>query len=44
MEEGVRVLAWLDVDDPKKIRPRMKVHLRTAKRPGGLITYEFVPA
>jgi uncharacterized OB-fold protein len=43
MEEGVRVLAWLDVDDPKKIRPRMKVHLRTVKRPGGLITYEFAP-
>ena len=44
MKEGVRVLAWLKIDDPKNIRPRMKVHLKTARRePEGFITYEFVP-
>jgi hypothetical protein len=44
MKEGVKVLAWLKIDDPKKIRPRMKVHLTVAKRePEGFLTYEFVP-
>lgn len=44
MEEGVRVLAWLDIDDPKKIKPKMKVRLTTTRRePEGFITYQFVP-
>jgi hypothetical protein len=44
MEEGVRVLAWLRIDDPRKIKPKMKVRLTTVKRePEGFITYEFVP-
>jgi len=44
MKEGVRVLAWLKIDDPLKIKPKMKVRLTTAKRePEGFITYEFVP-
>jgi uncharacterized OB-fold protein len=45
MKEGVRVLAWLKIDDPKKITPKMKVRLTTVRRePENLITYEFVPA
>ncbi len=45
MKEGVRVLAWLKIDDPKKIKPKMKVRLTTVKRePEGFITYEFAPA
>lgn len=44
MKEGVKVLAWLKVDDPRKITPKMKVRLTTAKRePEGVITYEFTP-
>ncbi|MEM0357073.1 MAG: Zn-ribbon domain-containing OB-fold protein [Candidatus Bathyarchaeia archaeon] len=44
MKEGVRVLAWLDINDPKKVKPRMKVRLKTVKRePEGIITYHFVP-
>jgi len=44
MKEGVRVLAWLRIDDPKKIKPRMKVRLTTARRkPEDFITYEFTP-
>jgi uncharacterized OB-fold protein len=44
MKEGVKVLAWLAVDDPKKVKPRMKVRLTTTKRePEGVITYHFVP-
>jgi uncharacterized OB-fold protein len=45
MKEGVKVLAWLKIDDPKKIKPKMKVRLTTMKRePEGVITYEFIPA
>ncbi|MEM1515575.1 MAG: Zn-ribbon domain-containing OB-fold protein [Candidatus Bathyarchaeia archaeon] len=45
MKEGVRVLAWLDVDDPKKVKPRMKVRLVTVKRePEGYIIYHLVPS
>ena len=45
MKEGVRVLAWLNVDDPGKIKPRMKVKLSVVKRePEGFLTYEFTPA
>ncbi len=45
MKEGVRVLAWLKIDDPKDIKPKMKIHLATARRePEGFITYEFTPA
>ncbi|MEM3464217.1 MAG: Zn-ribbon domain-containing OB-fold protein [Candidatus Bathyarchaeia archaeon] len=45
MKEGVRVLAWLNIDDPTKIKPGMKVRLVTSKRePEGFITYEFVPS
>ncbi len=44
MVEGVRVLAWLNIDDPQKIKPKMKVRLTTVKRePEGFITYEFLP-
>jgi len=44
MEDGVRVLAWLKIDDPTKIEPKMKVRLTTARRePEGFITYELVP-
>jgi len=44
MKEGVKVLAWLKIDDPKKIKPKMKVKLTTTVRePEGFITYEFVP-
>lgn len=45
MKEGVRVLGWLKIDDPAKIKPKMKVHLTTVKRePEHFITYEFMPA
>jgi uncharacterized OB-fold protein len=45
MKEGVRVLAWLKVDDPQKVKPRMKIRLVTTKRePEGFITYELIPA
>jgi uncharacterized OB-fold protein len=45
MKEGVKVLAWLKIDDPRKIKPRMKVCLTTVRRePEGFMTYEFVPA
>lgn len=44
MKEGVRVLAWLNIDDPKKIKPKMKVQLTTVRRePEGFITYQFIP-
>jgi hypothetical protein len=44
MKEGVKVMAWLNIDDPTKIKPKMKVRLQTTKRePEGLITYEFIP-
>ena len=44
MKEGVRVLAWLNIDDPKKIKPKMKVQLTTVKRePEGFFTYQFTP-
>ena len=44
MNEDVRVLAWLKMNDPTKIKPRMKVRLTTVKRePEGFITYEFTP-
>jgi len=44
MKEGVKVLAWLKIDNPQKVKPKMKVRLTTAKRePEGVITYEFVP-
>jgi uncharacterized OB-fold protein len=44
MKEGVKVLAWLKIDDPKKIKPKMEVRLTTVRRePEGFITYEFVP-
>jgi len=45
MKEGVRVLAWLKMEDPGQIKPKMKVRLKTVKRePEHFITYEFVPA
>ncbi len=45
MKEGVRVLAWLNIDDPQKIKPRMKVRLTTVRRePEDFITYQFLPA
>jgi uncharacterized OB-fold protein len=45
MREGVKILAWLKIDDPMKIKPKMKVHLTTVKRePEGFITYQFHPA
>ena len=44
MEEGVRVLARIKIDDPKKIRPRMRLSLSVVKRePEGFLTYEFIP-
>lgn len=44
MKEGVRILAWLDIDDPKKVKPRMKVRLETVRRkPEGIITYHLAP-
>ena len=44
MKEGVRVLAWLDIDDPKKVKPYMKVKLEVVKRePEGFLTYKLVP-
>jgi uncharacterized OB-fold protein len=44
LKEGIRVLAWVNIDDPKKIKPNMKVYLTTTRRePEGYITYELVP-
>jgi uncharacterized OB-fold protein len=44
MKEDVKVLAWLKIDNPEKIKPKMKVRLTTVRRePEGFITYEFVP-
>lgn len=44
MKEDVKVLAWLDVDDPQKVKPKMKVRLKTVKRePEGVVTYHLVP-
>ena len=45
MREGFNVLAWLRVDDPRKVRVGMKVRLQVTRRePEGYLTYEFVPA
>lgn len=44
LKEGIRVLAWVNIDDPKKIKPNMKVHLTaTSREPEGYITYELLP-
>lgn len=44
MKEGVKVLAWLNIEDIGKIKPKMKVKLSVVKRePEGFLTYEFTP-
>jgi Predicted nucleic-acid-binding protein containing a Zn-ribbon len=44
MKEGFNVLAWLRIDDPRKVRVGMRVRLQIARRePEGYLTYEFVP-
>ncbi|KUO89189.1 MAG: 3-hydroxybutyryl-CoA epimerase [Vulcanisaeta sp. MG_3] len=44
MKEGFNVLAWLRIDDPRKIRVSMRVRLQITRRePEGYLTYEFVP-
>ncbi len=38
-------MAWLRVDDSRKVRVGMKVKLQVVKRePEGYLTYEFIPA
>jgi len=44
LKDGVKVLAWINIDDPRKIKPNMKVYLSTTRRePEGYITYELTP-
>lgn len=44
LKEGVKALAWLEVDDPSKIRIGMKLKLEVVKRePEGVYTYAFKP-
>ncbi|MGC9180446.1 MAG: Zn-ribbon domain-containing OB-fold protein [Vulcanisaeta sp.] len=44
MREGFNVLAWLRVDDPRKVKVGMKIKLQVVKRePEGYLTYEFIP-
>ncbi len=45
LKEGVRVLAWLRVDDISKIHIGMKIKLVVSERlPESYLVYEFVPA
>jgi len=44
LKEGVRVLAWVNVDDLKKLKAGMKVRLTTTIREkDGVLTYELIP-
>ncbi|MEM2338006.1 MAG: Zn-ribbon domain-containing OB-fold protein [Candidatus Bathyarchaeia archaeon] len=44
LKDGLKVLAWVNVDDPKKLKPGTQVRLTTTKRdPEGYVTYELVP-
>ncbi|MBD6955889.1 MAG: 3-hydroxybutyryl-CoA epimerase [Aciduliprofundum sp.] len=41
MKEGVKVLSWLNIEDPKKIRIGMNIRLKVVKREEEYYTYEF---
>lgn len=44
LKDGVKVLAWVNVENHEKLKPGMKVRLTTAIRePEGYITYELTP-
>ncbi|MEM3464001.1 MAG: Zn-ribbon domain-containing OB-fold protein [Candidatus Bathyarchaeia archaeon] len=44
LNDGLKVLAWINTDNPKELKPKTKVRLVTAKRePEGIITYELTP-
>lgn len=44
LREGVKAFAWLEVDDPSKLRIGMKLKLEVIKRePEGIYTYMFKP-
>lgn len=43
MQEGVKVLSWLNIDDFKRIRIGMKLRLKVVKREDDYYTYEFFP-
>jgi len=44
LKEGVKALAWLEVDDPSKLKIGMKLKLEVTKRePEGIYTYVFRP-
>ncbi len=41
LEEGVRVLSWVNAEDRDKIRVGAKMKLRAVKKQGGDYSYEF---
>ncbi|MEM4534396.1 MAG: Zn-ribbon domain-containing OB-fold protein [Candidatus Korarchaeota archaeon] len=44
LKEGVKVLAWVNIDDHKKLRQGMRVRVvPTIREPEGYVTYELVP-
>ncbi|MEM1587184.1 MAG: Zn-ribbon domain-containing OB-fold protein [Candidatus Bathyarchaeia archaeon] len=45
LKEGIKVLAWVNVESHEKLKPGMRVRLTTAiRKPEGLITYELIPS
>jgi len=44
LKEGVNVLAWLEVSDPKTLKPGAKLSVETRKDSDGAPYYVFVPA
>jgi len=45
MDEGFNILCWLSADDPKKIKPGMRVKLLVKRRePEGFFSYYLEPA
>lgn len=45
LKDGLKVLAWVNLDDPKKLKLGMQLRLTVTKRePEGYITYELVEA
>lgn len=43
LDEGVRVLSWLNVEDRSKIKLGMNMRLRAVKKEEGFNSYEFYP-
>jgi len=43
LAEGFNVLAWVECDDPKKLRRGMPVKIKARKRKEGFFSYHIVP-